>query len=67
MEDFVAHVAEYFSCQLGYSLVEAYKLGSLAHGGFSDTYSDIDVGLLLNCGGPPERMSAISLYGVTRM
>ena len=31
------------------SLVEAYKLGSLAHGGFSNIYSDIDVGLLLNC------------------
>ena len=57
VENFVARVAEHFKCQLGSSLVEAYKLGSLAHGGFSDTYSDIDVGLLLNCGGPPGRMS----------
>jgi len=39
--------------------VEAYKLGSLAHGGFSNTYSDIDVGLLLNCSEPPEAMSTL--------
>ena len=43
---FVGRVAEYFKGELGTSLVEAYKLGSLAHGGFSPIYSDIDVGLL---------------------
>jgi hypothetical protein len=59
IEDFVAHVAEHFRCQVGSSLVDAYKLGSLAHGGFSDTYSDIDLGLLLNCSEAPGRMSGI--------
>jgi hypothetical protein len=37
--------------------VEVYKLGSLAHGGFSAVYSDIDVGLLLNCREAPDNMA----------
>ncbi len=47
IEKYVVRVAEHFKSRLGASLVEAYKLGSLAHGGFSNIYSDIDVGLLL--------------------
>jgi hypothetical protein len=39
--------------------VDAYKLGSLAHGGFSAVYSDIDVGLLFNCTEPPAEMAAL--------
>jgi hypothetical protein len=54
---FVDHVAGYFQSQLGASLVEAFKLGSLAHGGFSPIYSDIDVGLLLSCSDPPSLMN----------
>lgn len=60
MEDttaFVNQVAAYFKSQLGNSLVEAYQLGSLAHGGFSSVYSDIDVGLLLACRDAPAAMS----------
>lgn len=56
---FLARVAEHCKSQLGPSLVEAYKLGSLAHGGFSMIYSDIDVGLLLNCTEPPAGMSEL--------
>jgi predicted nucleotidyltransferase len=57
MEKYVARVAEQFKFQLGSSLVEVYKLGSLAHGGFSNIYSDIDVGLVLSCAEPPRGMS----------
>jgi hypothetical protein len=57
--DFVALVAEYFDSRLGHSLVEAYKLGSLAHGGFSSIYSDIDLGLLLRCANPPAEMDRL--------
>jgi len=57
--DYVARVAEYFHSRLALSLVEVYKLGSLAHGGFSKIYSDIDVGLLLTCTEPPAAMSAL--------
>ena len=42
--------------KLGPSLVEVYKIGSLAHGGFSQIYSDIDVGLILSCPNPPSDM-----------
>ena len=54
---FVVRVATLFDRELGSFLVEAYKLGSLAHGGFSEIYSDIDVGLLLNCAEPPKDMA----------
>jgi predicted nucleotidyltransferase len=51
--DYVRAVASHFHSQLGSSLVEAYQLGSLAHGGFSSIYSDIDVALVLSCAAPP--------------
>src|SRR5215510_1861810 len=54
---YVEQVAGHFKSELGPNLVEVYRLGSLAHGGFSNIYSDIDVGLLLNSVGPPDRMS----------
>jgi hypothetical protein len=57
LSNFVARVAEHYKSELGSSLVEAYKLGSLAHGGFSEIYSDIDVALLLNCTEPPKEMA----------
>ena len=57
IEQYVVDVAEHFRSKLGSALKEAYKLGSLAHGGFSEVYSDIDVGLLLDCPEPPNPMS----------
>jgi predicted nucleotidyltransferase len=51
--DYVRDVTIHFEFQLGSSLVEVYQLGSLAHGGFSSIYSDIDVGILLSCATPP--------------
>jgi hypothetical protein len=59
ISEYVARVAERFHSELGSSLVEVYKLGSLAHGGFSAIYSDIDVGLLLNCQNPPLDFAAL--------
>ena len=56
---YVTHVAEHFRSELGPSLVEVYKLGSLAHGGFSGIYSDIDVGLLLDCKEPPSEFATL--------
>jgi hypothetical protein len=56
IESYVRRVADFFSVRLNAALVEVYKLGSLAHGGFSAVYSDIDVGLLLNCSEPPVAM-----------
>jgi len=59
IESFVLSVAHFFNAALGSTLVEAYKLGSLAHGGFSDAYSDIDVGLVLSCGEAPAVMNEL--------
>ncbi len=57
IDHYVTRVAKYFQSKLGASLVDAYKLGSLAHGGYSALYSDIDVGLLLNCPEAPAQMA----------
>jgi hypothetical protein len=57
IDQFVERTAHFFQAKLGSSLLDAYKLGSLAHGGFSDTYSDIDFGLLLKCAEPPSAMA----------
>jgi len=57
IDKFVDRVARLFKAKLDCSLVDAYKLGSLAHGGFSNIYSDIDFGLLLNCAESPVAMA----------
>jgi predicted nucleotidyltransferase len=57
--NYVARVADYFTARPGVALVEIYKLGSLAHGGFSHEYSDIDVGIILNCPTPPVEMDEL--------
>jgi predicted nucleotidyltransferase len=59
IDNYVGRVAHYFNSKLGSALVEVYKLGSLAHGGFSNIYSDIDVGLLLNSSQPPDDMGEL--------
>ena len=55
--EYALRVAKFFDARLGSVLAEAYQLGSLAHGGFSAVYSDIDIGLLLNCPEPPAGMA----------
>ena len=57
IDRYVLQIAAFFNARLDSALVEVYKLGSLAHGGFSAAYSDIDVGLLLNCAEPPVEMA----------
>jgi hypothetical protein len=52
-------VAQFFKSKLGDSLNEVYKVGSLAHEGFSRKYSDIDVALTLGCPSPPRNMDAL--------
>ncbi|MDG6905271.1 MAG: nucleotidyltransferase domain-containing protein [Nitrososphaerota archaeon] len=55
----VSHVAKYFLSRLGTSVDEVYRIGSLAHGGFSEKYSDIDIAVILNSASPPEKMDEI--------
>ena len=59
VSDYCVAVAQYFKHNLGPSLVEVYKLGSLAHGGFSPAYSDIDLCLLMECAEAPAEMAQV--------
>jgi hypothetical protein len=43
---FADALASSFRAQLGERLIGAYLIGSLAHGGFSRRYSDIDMALI---------------------
>lgn len=56
---YIVRVAEQFETQLRPCLVDVYKLGSLAHGGFSQTYSDLDIGVILNSLNPPDEMARL--------
>jgi hypothetical protein len=46
-EDVLRDVVRIASDSLGERLIAAYAMGSLAHGGFSPSVSDVDVGLIL--------------------
>jgi hypothetical protein len=47
-ERVLAEAVEGYQVALGGRLLSAYALGSLAHGGFSELVSDIDLGLILS-------------------
>jgi predicted nucleotidyltransferase len=49
-EDFTTELAALWHAQLGPSLIGIYRIGSLAHGGFSRRYSDIDVAIISEAG-----------------
>ncbi|MGH7035756.1 MAG: hypothetical protein ACREFL_18650 [Stellaceae bacterium] len=45
-EEFTAELAALWRAQIGSSILGIYRIGSLAHGGFSRRYSDIDVAIV---------------------
>ena len=47
---FAARTVPLWQAALGSELLGAYLMGSLAHGGFSRRYSDIDIGLVTQSG-----------------
>jgi hypothetical protein len=61
-EDVLRDVVRVASDSLGERLIAAYAMGSLAHGGFSPSVSDVDVGLIL--ADPIQESDADSLVGV---
>jgi predicted nucleotidyltransferase len=48
--DFADHVVRLWQVELGAELLGAYLMGSLAHGGFSRRYSDVDIALVTETG-----------------
>jgi predicted nucleotidyltransferase len=57
--DFAATCADRWQMHLGDDLLGVYLLGSLAHGGFSRRYSDIDVGVVSAAGLAPTDFDAM--------
>jgi len=58
-EEFTSRLAAAIMDMLGARLLGVYRLGSLAHGGFSRRYSDVDLGLTVEDG-----LTAAELDGV---
>src|SRR5215468_4840692 len=57
--DFVGQLAAAADKRLGTRLCGAYLLGSLAHGGFSRRYSDVDMALIVVDGLREQELSQI--------
>jgi predicted nucleotidyltransferase len=57
--DFVRAQASSWQARLGDNLLGLYLIGSLAHGGFSARYSDIDVALVTETGVTPEALAEL--------
>jgi predicted nucleotidyltransferase len=52
--DFARRLVPYWQAALGTELLGVYLIGSLAHGGFSRRYSDIDMALVTEAGLSPQ-------------
>ena len=59
-------IADYWQEQLGERFLGFYLIGSLAHGGFSARYSDIDVGLVSTDGVTPIEIEAMRQHARKR-
>jgi predicted nucleotidyltransferase len=57
--DFARALSARWQDRLGAELLGIYLLGSLAHGGFSRRYSDIDIGVTSEAGLTPEQFDAM--------
>ena len=57
--EFAEKLAPRWQAQLGDQLLGIYLLGSLAHGGFSRRYSDIDMGAVTEAGLAPAALDAL--------
>jgi predicted nucleotidyltransferase len=64
-ESVLAEAVEAYRVALGGRLLAAYALGSLAHGGFSELVSDIDVGLIISDPPLPDDSSMIQMAADT--
>ena len=57
--DFAGRAAHLWQAALGAELLGAYLMGSLAHGGFSRRYSDIDIALVTERGVSPRTLDGL--------
>ena len=57
--DFARRIAPLWQAALGPELLGVYLIGSLAHGGFSRRYSDIDMALITEAGLSPRTLDRV--------
>jgi predicted nucleotidyltransferase len=57
--DFAHHIVPFWQAALGSELLGVYLIGSLAHGGFSRRYSDIDIALVTEAGLSPQTLDRV--------
>ena len=57
--DFARRIAPLWQAALGPELLGVYLIGSLAHGGFSRRYSDIDMALITEAGLSPQTLDRV--------
>jgi predicted nucleotidyltransferase len=57
--DFAGRLVRLWQAALGREFLGAYLMGSLAHGGFSRRYSDVDIALVTETGLPPQTLDGI--------
>ena len=62
--DFADRLVPFWRAELGPDLLGVYLMGSLAHGGFSGRYSDVDVALITERGLPPDLLDRIRTHAV---
>ena len=63
--DFAARIVPLWEAALGSELLGAYLIGSLAHGGFSRRYSDIDIALVTEAGLSPQTLDRVRSEAAT--
>jgi len=54
--DFARRIVPFWQAALGPELLGVYLIGSLAHGGFSRRYSDIDMAVITEAGLSPQTL-----------
>jgi len=57
--DFVRRIVPFWQAALGSELLGIYLIGSLAHGGFSRRYSDIDMAVVTEAGLSPQALDLV--------
>jgi predicted nucleotidyltransferase len=57
--DFAQSVVIFLQAALGPELLGAYLIGSLAHGGFSRRYSDVDIAVMTEAGLTPQMLDRV--------
>ena len=57
--EFARRIVPFWQAALGSELLGVYLIGSLAHGGFSRRYSDIDMAVVTQAGLSPQTVDRV--------